>query len=194
MSHDYLLAGVGGQGVISLGALLAAAGRRDGLEVQLAEVHGMAQRGGAVQAGLRLSDQPIHGALIPEGSARGILSTEPLEALRYLGYLAPDGVVVTAAEPEENIPDYPPIERLHARLRALPHAVLVEARRLAKAAGSPRAANVVLAGAASPYLPIRFATLEAELQRAFAAKGPQVVEINLRALHAGREAAACLVS
>jgi indolepyruvate ferredoxin oxidoreductase beta subunit len=191
MTRDYVLAGVGGQGVISLGALLAAAGRRDGLEVQLAEVHGMAQRGGAVQAGLRLSDQPIHGALIPEGSARGILSTEPLEGLRYLRYLAPNGVLVTATEPEVGMPEYPPIDELHARLRALPHAVLVDAVQLAREAGSRRATNVVLAGAASPYMPIRFETLEAELHRVFAAKGNEVIEINLRALHAGREAAAC---
>lgn len=191
MRHDFVLAGVGGQGVISLGALLAAAGRRDGLEVQLAEVHGMAQRGGAVQASLRLSDEPIHGPLIPEGQASGILSTEPLEGLRYLRYLAPDGVLVTASEPEENIPDYPPLEELHARLRALPNAVLVDARRLARQAGSVKATNVVLAGAASPYLPIRFATLEAELRLAFGAKGDEVVEMNLRALHAGREAVAC---
>jgi indolepyruvate ferredoxin oxidoreductase beta subunit len=191
MIRDFVLAGVGGQGVISLGALLAAAGRRDGLEVQLAEVHGMAQRGGAVQAALRLSDEPIHGALIPEGRARGILSTEPLEGLRYLRYLAPDGVLVTATEAESNMPDYPPLEELHSRLRGLPSAVLVDAVRLAREAGSRRATNVVLAGAASPYLPIRFATLEAELHRAFAAKGNEVIDINLRALHAGREAAAC---
>ena len=191
MTRDFVLAGVGGQGVISLGALLASAGRSDGLEVQLAEVHGMAQRGGAVQASLRLSKEPIHGALIPQGRARGILSTEPLESLRYLHYLAPDGVLVTATEPEDNMPDYPPIDELHARLRGLPNAVLVDAVRLAREAGSRRATNVVLAGAASPYLPIRFETLETELHRAFAAKGDEVVEINLRALHAGREAAAC---
>ena len=194
MKKDFVLAGVGGQGVVSLGALLAAAGRRDGLEVQMAEVHGMAQRGGAVQAALRLSSEPIHGALIPEGTASGILSTEPLEALRYLRYLAPDGVLVTASEPEANMPGYPPIEELHARLRALPHAVLVDAVRLAREAGSRRATNVVLAGAASPYLPIRIETLEAAIGRAFAAKGAKVVEINLRALHAGREAAACPAS
>ncbi len=182
---------MGGQGVISLGALLAAAGRRDGLEVQLAEVHGMAQRGGAVQASLRLADSPIHGPLIPEGRASGILSTEPLEGLRYLHYLAPDGVLVTATEPEQNIPDYPPLDELQARLRRLPLAVLVDARQLARQAGSVRATNVVLAGAASPYLPIRFETLEGELRRAFGAKGDEVVEMNLRALHAGREAAAC---
>lgn len=191
MIRDFMLAGVGGQGVVSLGALLAAAGRSDGLHVQVAEVHGMAQRGGAVQASLRLSDEPIHGALIPEGTARGILSTEPLEGLRYLRYLAPHGVLVTATEPEINIPDYPPIDELHARLRRLPRAVLVDAGRLAREAGSRKAVNVVLAGAASPYLPIRFETLEAELRRAFAGKGEAVVEMNLRALRAGREAAAC---
>ena len=191
MRRDFVLAGVGGQGVISLGALLAAAGRHDGLEVQLAEVHGMAQRGGAVQAALRLADGPIHGALIPEGRASGILSTEPLECLRYLHYLAPDGVLVSATEPEENIPDYPPIDELLARLRELPHTVLVEARQLAREAGSVKVTNVVLAGAASPYLPIRFETLEGELERAFRAKGDNVVQMNLRALHAGREAAAC---
>jgi indolepyruvate ferredoxin oxidoreductase beta subunit len=194
MRRDYVLAGVGGQGVVSLGALLAAAARRDGLQMQMAEVHGMAQRGGAVQAALRLADEPIHGVLIPEGTAAGILSTEPLEGLRYLNYLSPDGVLVTATEPEENMPGYPPLEELHRRLRSLPHAVLVDARRLARKAGSRRATNVVLAGAASPYLPIRFESLEAELHRAFAAKGTEVVEFNLRALAAGREAAACAVT
>ena len=194
MISDYVLAGVGGQGVISLGALLAAAGRRDGLEVQLAEVHGMAQRGGAVQAALRLSDRPIHGALIPEGTARGILSTEPLEGLRYLHYLAGDGVLITASEPELNMDAYPPLEELHARIRGLPNAVLVEAVTLAREAGLRRATNVVLAGAASPYLPIRFESLAAELHHAFAAKGDEVIQMNLRALHAGREAAACPVA
>ena len=81
MKTDVVLAGVGGQGVLSVAALIASVARQEGLCVKQGEVHGMAQRGGAVLATLRMADGPIHSDLIPMGSADALLSMEPLEAL-----------------------------------------------------------------------------------------------------------------
>jgi len=191
MKTDIVLAGVGGQGVLSVATIIAASALRDGFFVKQGEVHGMSQRGGAVQASLRISDHPIHSDTVPEGGADLLLGMEPLETLRYLGYLSPHGVVVTAAEPFENITNYPPLEQVHARIRSLPHALLVEVVQLARQAGSPRTANVVLIGAASPWLPVRPKTVEAFLSERFARKGQKIVDANLAAFRLGREVSAC---
>jgi indolepyruvate ferredoxin oxidoreductase beta subunit len=185
---DVVLAGVGGQGVLSIAAVLAEAARRHGLAVIQAEVHGMAQRGGAVVAGLRIADGPIAGALIPRGSADLLLGTEPVEALRYADRLSPGGTLLSAAEPFENIPDYPPITGIHDRVRAIPGALLVEARALAEEAGSRRSANVVMVGAASRFLPIPQESILECIREAFAAKGERMAKVNERAFAAGREA------
>ncbi len=191
MKQDIALAGVGGQGVVSLGLVLATCARAEGLQVKMAEVHGMAQRGGSVHATLRISDEPIHGALIPRGDADLVLATEPLEALRYADELAPGGKLLTAADPHENIPDYPNLEDLLERLQSIPGAVVIEARRLASVAGTAKAANVVMAGAVSALLPISVKTFEAQIRRIFKAKGQRIVDTNLKAFHLGREAARC---
>lgn len=188
MKHDLVLAGVGGQGVLSVAAILAEAARRHGLVVRQGEVHGMSQRGGAVQASLRLADAPIEGDLVPRGGADMVLGVEPVEALRYLDYLAPGGRLVTAADCYENVPDYPPVEAVLAAVRAVPGAVLVEAGELARRAGSGRTANVVMVGAASAFLPIPAEVVEACIVEGFAAKGERVVEANRRAFALGRAA------
>ena len=188
MKHDLVLAGVGGQGVLSVAAILAEAARRHGLVVRQGEVHGMSQRGGAVQASLRLADAPIEGDLVPRGGADMVLGVEPVEALRYLDYLAPGGRLVTAADRHENVPDYPPVEAVLAAVRAVPGAVLVEAGELARRAGSGRTANVVMVGAASAFLPIPAEVIEGCIVEGFAAKGERVVEANRRAFALGRAA------
>ncbi len=189
MTYDIVLAGVGGQGVLSVAAIIARAAMLDGLQVKQSEVHGMSQRGGAVTAHLRLADGPIHSDLIPLGAARLVLSLEPLESLRYLEYLAPCGVVVSSTTPVRNIPDYPDPTALCERLRALPAAVLVESDRLARASGSARATNTVMIGAAADHLPVRLETLERSIAERFARKGDQVVAQNLQAFRLGRDRA-----
>lgn len=189
MKYDIILAGVGGQGVLSVSAIIASGALEQGLVVKQSEVHGMSQRGGAVLAHLRLSDEPVASDLIPHGAASLILGMEPLESLRYLPYLSPDGAVVTAVTPVLNIPDYPPIESLLGRIQALPHARLVDGETLARTAGSARAINMVMVGAASHHVPVPAATLERFIERTFASKGEKVVAINLAAFRAGREAA-----
>jgi indolepyruvate ferredoxin oxidoreductase beta subunit len=189
MKFDIILAGVGGQGVLSVSAIIASSAMQEGLAVKQSEVHGMSQRGGAVLANLRLSDRPIASDLIPRGTAAMILSMEPLESLRYLEFLSAHGTVITATNPVANIPDYPPVDEVLARIRSLPHAVTVDAETLARQAGSARATNMVMVGAASPLLPVSFGTIEHFVQAIFASKGAKVVETNLKALHAGRDAA-----
>jgi indolepyruvate ferredoxin oxidoreductase, beta subunit len=190
VKYDIILAGVGGQGVLSVSAIIAASAMEEGLSVKQSEVHGMSQRGGAVLANLRLADGPIASDLIPRGSAAMILSMEPLESLRYLEYLSAGGTVVSSLNPVVNIPDYPPIEQVVGHIRSLPHAIVLDAETLARQAGSARATNMVMVGAASPLLPVSFDTVERFVRTVFAAKGDKIVETNLKALRAGRAAAA----
>ena len=186
MTYDIILAGVGGQGVLSLAAIVAKAAMLDGFFVRQSEVHGMAQRGGAVLAHLRVSDEPIAGDLVPAGGADMVLAMEPLESLRYLSYLKPEGIVVTAAEPFVNIPDYPEIEKVLGAIRALPRSLLVDAAGIAKEAGSPRAVNMALAGAASLLLPVRLASIERGIDELFGKKDPRAAEANRRAIELAR--------
>ncbi len=189
MRYDIVLAGVGGQGVLSLAAAIASGAMAEKLFVKQSEVHGMAQRGGAVMASLRLADREIASDLIPFGTAAMILSMEPLESLRYLPYLSQEGTLVTSRNPVCNIPDYPDLEELLARIRSLPSAVVIDAETLAREAGSARATNMVMVGAAMHLLPIRPEAVEAAVGAIFSSKGERVVDINLRAVRAGRTAA-----
>jgi indolepyruvate ferredoxin oxidoreductase beta subunit len=190
MKYDIILAGVGGQGVLSVSGIIAAAAMHEGLAVKQSEVHGMSQRGGAVLANLRMGTGRVASDLVPLGCASLILSMEPLESLRYLRYLSPAGAVVTSTDPVVNIDDYPELERVIEAIRSLPRAVLIDGERLARAAGSARAANMALIGAASPMLPLKPETIEKCIAARFASKGQAVVDMNLKAFHAGREAAA----
>lgn len=190
MKFDILLAGVGGQGVLSVAAIIAAAAVKEGLTVKQSEVHGMAQRGGSVSAHLRLSDGPIWSDLIPRGGAQLMISVEPLEAFRHFDHLAPGGAVVSASGSIHDLPGYPDEALVLERLRSFGRVVLVDAARLAKQAGLAQATGVVLVGAAAGFLPLDPAALEAHLREAFAAKGTHVVEANVRAFRAGREAGA----
>jgi indolepyruvate ferredoxin oxidoreductase beta subunit len=187
MKYDIVLAGVGGQGVISVAAIIASSAMKEGLAVKQAEVHGMSQRGGAVQSNLRLSDSDIYSDMVPKGAADLIISMEPLEGLRYLDYLSPEGMVLTSSEAVHNIPDYPDMDELLGRIRALPKAVLVEAKALAVKAGAARATNMVMVGAASHRLPIKPETICELIRTMFERKGDKVVQSNLEAFELGRE-------
>jgi indolepyruvate ferredoxin oxidoreductase beta subunit len=184
MKCDVILAGVGGQGVLSIAAIIARAA--EGFFVRQSEVHGMAQRGGAVLAHLRLSGETIAGDLVPRGGADLIVSMEPLESLRYLSWLSPGGALVTAAEPVVNIPDYPDLAEVHAAVKRLPKHSLVDAAALAKKAGLARAVNMVMVGAASRYLPVKAEALEKTIETTFAAKDPKLAELNKLAFNLGR--------
>jgi indolepyruvate ferredoxin oxidoreductase beta subunit len=188
MKTDIILSGVGGQGILSIAAVIGEAALEDGLYMKQAEVHGMSQRGGDVQSNLRLSDYPIASDLIPKGSADLIISLEPMESLRYIPYLKESGWVVTNSVPFINIPNYPDTEALYAELEKLPNKIVIDADAIAKdVTGSVRAANMVILGAAAPYLGIDVHKIEAGLRHIFSRKGEEVVETNLRAMRAGME-------
>jgi indolepyruvate ferredoxin oxidoreductase beta subunit len=187
MKTDIILAGVGGQGILSIAAVIGEAALEAGLFMKQAEVHGMSQRGGDVQSHLRIADRPVASDLIPLGSADVIISLEPLEALRYLPYLKKDGWVVTNSKPFENIPDYPDREKIENEYAHLPHKIILNVEQIAKDLGTPRSGNVVLLGAASPHIGIAFSCLENGIRRIFGRKGEEVVAMNLKALQAGNE-------
>ncbi len=190
MKCDVILAGVGGQGVLSVAAIIAQAAVSEGFAVRQSEVHGMAQRGGAVLAHLRISDRVIASDLVPRGGADIIISMEPLESLRYAAWLAPSGVLVSAAEPLVNISGYPEMEGLIAAIKGFPLWRIIQAAALAKEAGLARAVNTVMVGAASPFLPLKAETLENTIAALFAMKEPAIAAANTQAFRLGRQAAA----
>jgi indolepyruvate ferredoxin oxidoreductase beta subunit len=188
MKTDMVIAGVGGQGILSIAAALGSAALDNNLYMKQAETHGMSQRGGDVQSFMRISDKPIYSDLIPKGGADIILSVEPMEALRYLPYLKKGGYVVTNSTPFININNYPEQEKLEETIKALPNYVLIDADRIAKEeVGSARAFNFVMLGAASPFIDVPFEYLEEGIRKIFGKKGAEVVDMNIKALHAGRK-------
>ena len=186
MKTDIILCGVGGQGILSIAAVIGEAAIRDGLYMKQSEVHGMSQRGGDVQSNLRISDQPIASDLIPLGSADLIISLEPMEALRYLPYLKKNAWVVTNSKPFENISNYPVLQQVIDAYTVLPNKVILDVEQIAKDMGSSRSSNMVMLGAASPYLGIDYHKLEEGIRSIFGRKGETVVNMNLKALEAGR--------
>ena len=208
MKTDIILCGVGGQGILSIATIIGEAALKENLYIKQAEVHGMSQRGGDVQSNLRISSNPISSDLIPKGGADVIISMEPMEALRYLPFLAKDGWIITSSAPFVNIPNYPEIETIKADLDKLPNVImldieqkakeagvprsanviLLDIEQKAKEAGVPRSANVILLGAAQKALGIEYDKLEDAIRRVFGRKGEAIVEANIKALAIGREA------
>lgn len=187
MSKNIILAGVGGQGILSIAAIIDLAAMSEGLKVKQAEVHGMSQRGGAVQSHLRISDSEIYSDLIPLGKANLILSVEPMESLRYLPYLSSDGIIVSAIQPFLNIPNYPNLDEILDTIKNSAKSILVDAAALACDAGNFKSSNVVLLGAASPYIGIEKEKIEQAIEKFFSSKGNELVDINLKAFRIGLE-------
>lgn len=189
MKKDIIISGVGGQGIVTIAAIIGYAAVEEGLSFKQSEVHGMSQRGGDVSSHFRLSSEEIFSDLIPFGSANLIISVEPMEALRYLPYLADDGWLITNTKPYENIPNYPPIDELIEEINKLPNHIAIDADQIAKSIGAPKSANVVILGSASPFLDIDYKKLENAIRLIFGRKGEDVVETNITALAKGREIA-----
>ena len=187
MKTDIILAGVGGQGILSIAAVIGHAALNKGLYLKQAEVHGMSQRGGDVQSHLRISDTPIASDLIPKGGADMILSIEPMEALRYLPYLSPNGWLITNTTPFINIDGYPEAQDLMAEIKKVKNHVAIDADAIAKDLGMPKSSNIVILGAASTHLNIAFEDLEVGIRELFGRKGEEIVNANLKALKVGRD-------
>lgn len=187
MKKDIILAGVGGQGILSIATVIGQAAVANGMYLKQAEVHGMSQRGGDVQSHLRISDNPIASDLIPAGQADLIISVEPMEALRYLPMLAPEGWIITNTEPFINVPNYPTPETLEKALKEQKNIVAMPAEQIAKDMGFARSANMVILGAAAPHLGLTFEKFEEAIRFIFGKKGDEIVNANIAALKMGKE-------
>lgn len=187
MKRDIILAGVGGQGILSIATTIGMAALSKGLHLKQAEVHGMSQRGGDVSSNLRIADHEIASDLIPFGQADIIISVEPMESLRYLPFLSPKGWLITNTKPFINIPNYPEMDKLMAEIQHFENHIALDADEIAKNLGSSRSANMVILGAASPFLEIEYSELQEAIRRIFARKGEDIINLNLAALKAGRD-------
>jgi indolepyruvate ferredoxin oxidoreductase beta subunit len=186
MKNDIIISGVGGQGIVSIAGIIGLAAVANNLYLKQSEVHGMSQRGGDVQSHFRLSDKPIASDLVPIGKADLIISVEPMEALRYLPWLSSNGWVITNSVPFINIPDYPDVDEIIEEIKKIKNNIILNADAIAKEAGSVKAGNIVILGAASFYIDIPFASIEQAVKTFFKKKGEEVISVNLKALKAGR--------
>jgi indolepyruvate ferredoxin oxidoreductase beta subunit len=188
MKSDIILAGVGGQGILSIAAAIGMAALEDNLFLKQAEVHGMSQRGGAVQSHLRISDTQVASDLIPMGLADLILSAELMESLRYIPWLSKDGWLVTNTETFVNIENYPDPQAILDEVRKIPNHITVNADEIAREIGSARSSNIVMLGAASKFIPISVENFHTGIRKIFKKKGEELVSINLLAFEEGRKA------
>lgn len=189
MTTNIVLAGVGGQGILSIANVIGIAALNENLYLKQAEVHGMSQRGGDVQSNLRISDTPIASDLIPYRGADIIVSLEPMEALRYIPFLGKKGWIVTNTNPFVNIQNYPDIKEIMGELEKVENLVAFDMDKVAKEMGSPRSSNMVLLGASSPFLRLETEVLENGIENFFKPKGEKIVELNLKSFRAGRDRA-----
>lgn len=187
-ARTLLLCGVGGQGTILASDLLSRTIQAAGLDVKMSEIHGMAQRGGAVTTIVRFGNK-VNSMVCDEGCADYLLSFETTEALRNISFLKRGGTLLVNDEsmkPQPVLTGKAQMPRdVQSRLRAY-GATLVPASRLAREAGSPKSANVVLLGALAASLPFDMDSWE----QIIAAKvPPKTIEGNIRAFHLGIESA-----
>jgi len=187
MKKDIIIAGVGGQGILSIATVLGMAAINSGLQLKQAEVHGMSQRGGDVHSTLRLADHEIYSDLIPFGSADMIISVEPMESLRYLPWLSKNGWLISNNVPFINIKGYPEMEEIESAVDTVAQHVLINANQIAKDLGMARSANMVILGAASPWLDISYEEIEKAVGTIFASKGQEIINQNLKALATGKK-------
>jgi indolepyruvate ferredoxin oxidoreductase beta subunit len=190
MKQDIILAGVGGQGILLMARVLIQSARKQGLQYKQSEIHGMSQRGGPVYSHLRLSESKIWSDLIPKAEADIIIGIEPMEVLRYAGYLSQKGMIISSTIPVKNIPNYPEIDSIINKIKSYKNHIFLDAERLAKEAGSTKSQNIAMIGAASHYLMIEKAHLIKAITELFSSKEKRIVDVNLKAYEYGREAAA----
>ena len=188
---NILVAGIGGQGVMTAAEILAQTALSQGYDVKKTEVAGMAQRGGVVTSHVRFGEK-INSPAIPDGEADLILGFEPAEAARWLDQLRPGGAILVNQHRQEppivstGLFDYPddPVGDIAKRGVEI-HAF--NATKIAKKLGNVRLVNTVMLGASARYLPFSADILKDAILTRFKARKPQLVEINEQAFVAGQE-------
>ncbi len=189
MKTNIILSGVGGQGILTIAAVLDTAALSENLHIKQSEVHGMSQRGGAVQSHVRISDKEIFSDLIPEGKADLILSVEPMELLRYMPFLNKKGWLITDSNPFVNTGNYPEIKDIYEQIKKHPFHVIINATDVAKKIGNSKVANMVLLGAASSIIPLSEESLLAAIKKLFQYKSEKIISLNIEAFLEGKKIA-----
>ena len=185
MKQDIIIAGVGGQGILSIAFVLVNSAMLKGLNCKQSEVHGMSQRGGPVFAYVRISDKTIYSDLIPIGEADHIIGLETMESLRYAQYLKKDGsLIVDHNYIHINGYDKGAIE---TAIEQYSRHIWVQAYHIAREVGNPLTANMVMMGAASPLLPIEESLFKDSIRTLFRRKSEDIISINLAAFDRGVE-------
>jgi indolepyruvate ferredoxin oxidoreductase beta subunit len=188
---NIVLTGVGGQGVITAANILGKAALKAKVNVFVSEVHGMAQRGGSVNCSVRMGD--VSGPLVASGTADVILSTEPIEALRYIQYSNKNSKIITDVNPvipftvSVDMEEYPDIARVFKELNKYGNLFKINAVKIAKDAGALITKNIVMLGAlaASDVLPFKSEILLETILENVPAK---FKDINMKAFEGGFKA------
>lgn len=183
-TYTILLCGVGGQGTITAADLLARVAARAGKRCKVSEIHGMAQRGGAVTTVVRFGDE-VSTMVCDEGCADNIVSFEITEALRNLAFLKEDGNLVVNDEEIKPLPVLTGKASMPARARERLvelGATLIPAGSIAREAGTAKCANVVLLGALAPSLPFDLSLWEEVIRNNVP---PKTIDINIEAFRLG---------
>ena len=186
LKTDILIAGVGGQGTILTGRLLAALAIAEGLDIKTAETHGMAQRGGSVITHARLGEK-VYSPLIPQGDGDILLSFEKLEALRWLPFLSPKGTVIVNTQELAPMPvltgqvDYPTgiLEEIEGKANRL---IAVDALSIEPVKSNSRMVNTFLLGILARIMPFEKEKWLQVMEETIKAK---LVEINKQSFEAG---------
>ena len=187
MNTNIILSGVGGQGILTIAAVLDTAALSEDLNVKQSEVHGMSQRGGAVLSHVRISDNEIFSDLIPKGKADMILSVEPMELLRHIPFLKKDGWLITDSKTFKNILDYPKKDNLYKQIMSHPNHIIIKATDVAKELGNSKVANMILLGAAASLIPLSDESLKNAIQTLFKTKSDKIINLNLEAYETGKD-------
>jgi indolepyruvate ferredoxin oxidoreductase beta subunit len=196
MQYNILLAGVGGQGLMLLSAVLGEACTKNNLNVITEEQHGLAQRSGSISAHIRVGD--VYSPLIPYGSADMIIAMEAMEALRYIEYLKPNGIIIMNTRilhpvietnylirNKEEETGYVKLSKIKETLQKVTkNLIILDANKLALEAGNPRTENIVLLGAASKQkgFPLKNSQIMDSIKRIVPKR---TIEVNIAAFELG---------
>jgi indolepyruvate ferredoxin oxidoreductase beta subunit len=182
-----IVAGVGGQGALTLAQLILGAAWKSKYHVLQSEVHGMSQRGGAVNAHILFDIVPVTSPVVMEGDAEFLISMEPLEALRYLPFMSKTGIMIVSAHPFKNMDNYPDVELILNELKSIDGVTLIDTEKYSKELDYKNAGNMILLGSLSNHLPFEDSIWEKIISERFNDKGTKVIEQNIRAFNFGKK-------
>jgi len=187
MTTSVVLVGVGGQGILLASEVVAQAAVAAGFDVKTNEVHGMAQRGGSVIAQIRYGKE-VFSPLVPKGTAKVLGSLERIECLRYVEYLADDGVAVVSDQkivPVTSSSGGTPYPEVDEKMlsKFFPRLVYLRAVELATALGNVKTSNIILLGTLSTYLDLPESAWETAIKRSVKEK---FIAVNIEAFQIGR--------